>query len=75
LLYTKDYIAKALKGNYYYGTSVELNAVENLLASIIQAMMAVCASIIWLLAKIPVLTDLPELFVRNYSRGAAGFFL
>jgi galactoside O-acetyltransferase len=75
LLYTKDYIAKALKGNYYYGTTVELNAVETLLASIIQAMMAVCASIIWLLAKIPLLTDLLELFVRNYSRGAAGFFL
>ena len=58
MLYTKDYIAKALKGNYYYGTTVELNAFESALALIIQAMMAVCASIIWVLASIPLLSDL-----------------
>ena len=75
MLYTKDYIAKALKGNYYYGTTVELNAFENVFATIIQALMVVCASIIWLLVKIPLLSDLLELFVRNYPHGVAGFFL
>jgi len=75
LLYTKDYIAKALKGDYYYGTTVELNVFENLFASIIQAIMALCASVIWLLAKVPLLSDLLQLLVSAYPRGAAGFFL
>ncbi|MBI4830853.1 MAG: acyltransferase [Candidatus Lindowbacteria bacterium] len=75
MLYTKEYIAKALKGDYAYGAVVALNPAENLLASAIQAGMSVCVLVIRLLAKIPGISDLLEIFVRNYPRGAAGFFL
>jgi len=75
LLYTKDYIAKALKGDYAYGTTAGLSVAENLIASVIQAVMAVCAAVIWVLAVIPFVSDLLEMFVRTYPRGAAGFFL
>lgn len=74
-MYTREYIAKAVKGDYAYGTSVRLNALESLLVTVIQAVMAVCAGVVWLCAKIPIVSDLVELLVRNYPRGAAGFFL
>ena len=75
VLYTKEYIAKALKGDYAYGTEVRLSAAEDLFVSIIQTVMTVCAAVIWILAKIPLVSDLVEMFVRVYPRGAMGFFL
>ncbi|MCI0482872.1 MAG: acyltransferase, partial [Candidatus Dadabacteria bacterium] len=75
MLYTKEYIAKALKGDYAYGSTVELSAAENLLVLIIQTGMSAFSSAIWLLAKAPLISDLLEIFIRNYPRGAAGFFL
>ncbi len=74
-MYTREYIAKAVKGDYAYGTTVRLNMLENLLVSFIQVLMALCGGLIRLLAMIPLVSDLLELFVRNYPRGAAGFFL
>ncbi len=73
--FTKEYIAKGLKGDYSYGTSVELNAFENVAATVIHAGMTLCGGVIWILAKIPLVSDLLEMTVRNYPRGAAGFFL
>ncbi|GAB4347061.1 MAG: hypothetical protein Kow0099_28850 [Candidatus Abyssubacteria bacterium] len=75
MLYTSEYIAKALKGDYAYGTAVRLSTVESVLVSVIHAMMTFVASVIWLLAKIPIISDFLEMFVRCYPRGAAGFFL
>lgn len=75
MLYTREYIAKALKGDYAYGTTVQLNQFENVIVTIVHAVMSLCASVIWLLAKIPLISDLTEIFVRTYPRGAAGFFL
>jgi len=74
LFYTREYIAKALRGDYSYGTSVRASGPENLLAMIIQAAMLVCGSVIWACAKIPLVSDVVEMFVRNYPRGALGFF-
>jgi galactoside O-acetyltransferase len=74
-MYTREYIAKAVKRDYAYGTSVKLNAAEDLLVTIIQAGMTLCAGVIGILARIPLMSDLIELFVRVYPRGAAGFFL
>jgi galactoside O-acetyltransferase len=75
VLYTSEYIAKALKGDYAYGTAVRLNAAESVLVSGIQAIMTLIASVIWLIVKIPIVSDFLEMFVRSYPRGAAGFFL
>lgn len=75
MLYTREYIAKAIKGDYAFGTTVELNALENFLASLILTVMFPCAAIIWALAKIPLVSSLLKMFVMNYPRGAAGFFL
>ncbi len=75
MLYTREYIAKALKGDYAYGTTVRLNPFENVLVTVVHAAMSLFASVIWLLAKIPLISDLTEIFVRTYPRGAAGFFL
>jgi galactoside O-acetyltransferase len=74
-MYTREYIAKAVKGDYAYGTSVTLNPAENLLVTLIHGIMTLCAGIIWILAKIPLVSDLLEIFARTYPRGAAGFFL
>jgi acetyltransferase-like isoleucine patch superfamily enzyme len=74
-MYTREYVAKAVKGDYAYGTTVELNPAENVLVTILHTGMRVCAAIIGLLARIPVVSDLLETFVRTYARGAAGFFL
>ena len=75
MLYTKEYIAKGIKGDYSYGTTVELTAFENLLASLIQAVMFLCASFIWVCTKIPLVSDFVGLVAENYPRGGAGFFL
>jgi galactoside O-acetyltransferase len=74
-MYTREYVAKAVKGDYAYGTIVKLSAAEDVLVTMIQAGMTLCAGVIWLLARIPLISDLVELFVRVYPRGAAGFFL
>ncbi len=75
MFYTKEFIAKGLKGDYSYGTTVQLSAFEDLLASIIRSAMFVCGAFIWVCAKSPVISDLVEIVVRNYPRGGAGFFV
>jgi acetyltransferase-like isoleucine patch superfamily enzyme len=75
LLYTREYIAKALKGDYAYGTTVRLSSSESAIVTLIHAAMMLFASVIWVFAKIPLISDLTEIVVRTYPRGAAGFFL
>lgn len=75
ILYDDEFLAKAIKGDYTYGTSVQLNGVEWAALAVMKAGMLAVYAVIWLLARIPIVRALTESLVTFYPRGAVGFFL
>lgn len=75
ILYDDEFLAKAIRSDYSYGTTVRLSGPERALLAIVKVGMALVYAVIWVLARLPIVGAVVESLVTFYPRGAVGFFL
>lgn len=75
LVFSRDYVLAALQGCAAHPDQARRTAGWIAAAQTIRGMMAVAQAVIFVMAKIPLLSSILETIARGYTRDAVGFFL
>ncbi len=75
MLYSDIFIVKALRGDFTFNRDIKIKKGEKLIVLSIKVVMFFVFVVIWILAKIPIVSSVVETIARVYSRNSIGYFL
>lgn len=74
-LYDREYIIKAIRGDYSYSPELRPTFVERVLSGLLGCTLGLSYFLVYIGSKLPILSSVIETTARVYSRNSIGFFL